>query len=292
MTNDDPGASVRIVEVGPRDGLQNETDPIPTAAKIAFIDALSQAGHSHIEVTSMVRPDRVPQLADAEKVFRGIEKTPGVRYTVLVPNERGLDRALAVGARSIAVFTAASERFSKKNTGMTLSRSLQTIAAMAERARREKVLVRAYVSTCFVCPYSGTVAPENVSAALRHLRDLGINAISIGDTMGAATPPEVEQLLDVVEAKCPTPNQANPFSGLALHLHDTHGRALENVHVGLERGIREFDTSARGLGGCPFAPGAPGNLSTESLLEFLDGRGLETSVDLELQKKASVHLGE
>jgi hydroxymethylglutaryl-CoA lyase len=281
-------ARVRIVEVGPRDGLQNEARAVPTALKLRFIDALADAGHRHIEVGSFVRPDRVPQLADAEALFRGLRRRDGVVYTALVPNRRGLERALAAGVESIAVFTAASEAFSAKNAGASIAESIDAIRAVASEAQAAGLRIRAYVSCAFVCPYEGTIAPERVLRVLGELRALGIAAISIGDTLGAADPRGVDRLLEAIAARCPAPRSAGaPLAGLALHLHDTYGRALANAVVGLAHGIEEFDASAGGLGGCPFAPGAKGNLDTGTLVSMLAAMGIETGIDLDAHERAA-----
>lgn len=272
-------STVRIVEVGPRDGLQNEAVFVPTAKKIAFVDALSDAGHTHIEVTSFVSPRRVPQLADAGDVFRGIRKSPGTTYTALVPNEEGLQRSLAAGARSIAVFTAASETFNRKNIGCSIDESIQRIAAVL-RAAPEGLRVRGYVSTAFVCPYEGTIDSLTALDVILRLRSLGIEEISIGDTLGAAWPDQVSRLLEAVDGSI-------GLRGIALHLHDTHRRALLNALVGLLHGVEEFDSSAGGLGGCPFAPGAKGNVATEELVALLHGMGISTGIDIEKERAAA-----
>jgi hydroxymethylglutaryl-CoA lyase len=265
---------VTIVEVGPRDGLQNESRTIPTPAKIAFIDALSEAGLPVIEATSFVNPAAIGQLADAEDVMRGIARKVGVRYPVLVPNERGLDRALAAGAREIAVFTAASETFNKKNINATIDESIARFVPVVSRARAEKLRVRGYVSCCFGCPYEGRVDPEKVVAVADRLVALGIDEVSIGDTIGVATPSQVVDLCDRLEKRI-------DIGRLAMHFHDTRGTALANVLAALELDIAIFDSSAGGLGGCPYAPGAAGNLATEDLLYMLHGMGIETGVSLE-----------
>ena len=265
---------VTIVEVGPRDGLQNEARVIPTGAKIAFIDALSAAGLPVIEATSFVDPRWIPQLADADDVLRGIAHKTGVRYPVLVPNEKGMERALAAGAREVAVFTAASETFNKRNTNATIAQSLERFAPVVALARREKVRVRGYVSTAFGCPYEGRIAPAAVVDVACKLVDLGIDEVSIGDTIGVATPNQVVDVCQALEARI-------DVGRLAMHFHDTRGTALANVVTALELGIAIFDASAGGLGGCPYAPGAAGNLATEDLLYMLDGMGIETGASLE-----------
>lgn len=271
---------VRIVEVGPRDGLQNEPGMVPTAAKVAFVDLLSQAGVAEIEVSSFVSPRRVPQMADADQVFQAIERRPGVAYSALVPNEVGLDRALAAQVGRVAVFTAASESFNLRNVGTSIASSVERFRPVTARAQQAGLDLRGYVSTAFHCPFEGPVAPASVVEVVRRLLDLGVAEISLGDTIGAAVPSEVDRLLDALEGIIDR-------GRLALHLHDTRGTALPNVLLGLQRGIATFDTSAGGLGGCPFAPGATGNLATEDLVYLLDGLGVPCGVDLEALRRAS-----
>ena len=267
-------ARVTLVEVGPRDGLQNEARVVPTATKIAYIDALSASGLPIIEATSFVDPRWIPQLADAEDVMRGIERRASVRYPVLVPNSRGMERALAAGAREVAVFTAASETFNKRNTNATIAESIERFMPVVALARERNVRVRGYVSTAFGCPYEGAIAPRAVLDVSRRLIDIGIDEVSIGDTIGVATPNQVV-------AVCETLKQHIDVGRLAMHFHDTRGTALANVVAALELGIAIFDASSGGLGGCPYAPGAAGNLATEDLLYMLHGMGIETGVSLE-----------
>lgn len=265
---------VTIVEVGPRDGLQNEAQVVPTPAKIAYVDALSAAGLPVVEATSFVDPRWIPQLADAEAVMLGIERRAGVRYPVLVPNAKGMERALAAGAREVAVFTAASETFNKRNTNATIAESLERFAPVVELAHERNVRVRGYVSTAFGCPYEGKVAPAAVLDVSRRLVAMGIDEVSVGDTIGVATPNHVAEL-------CALLQQHIDVGRLAMHFHDTRGTALANVIAALELGIAIFDSSSGGLGGCPYAPGAAGNLATEDLLYMLDGMGIETGVSLD-----------
>jgi isopropylmalate/homocitrate/citramalate synthase len=272
---------VRVVEVGPRDGLQNERNPVPTAAKIAFVDALSRAGFRDIEVSSFVRADKIPQLADAAEVFAKIDRRPNVRYWALVPNEKGFDAAQSAGVQHIAVFTAATDGFSKANVGVGVQESLQRLAPVIDRAGKAGLPVRGYVSTVFGCPYEGKVDPEAGPRVARALLDTGCEEISLGDTIGVAVPSDVDRVLD----KAAGLNIS--FAQIALHLHDTRGTALANVLAGLERGIANFDSSAGGLGGCPFAPGATGNLATEDLLYFLHGMGIETGIAFDETARAS-----
>ncbi|MCX7624305.1 MAG: hydroxymethylglutaryl-CoA lyase [Thermomicrobium sp.] len=263
---------ITVVEVGPRDGLQNEASFVPTEAKVAFIDALSEAGFPVIECTSFVSPRAVPKLADAEEVMRRIHRRAGTRYLVLVPNERGLERALSAGCDAVALFAAASEAFSRANLKAPIDDTLVRYASVAAEARAAGCWIRGYVSVAFHCPYSGPVPLEQVVRIARRLQDFGCDEIAIADTIGTATPDEVARLLDELLRWI-------PVGKLALHLHDTYGRALENVSVALSFGIRTFDSATGGLGGCPFAPGAPGNLATETLLAFLDARGLRHGID-------------
>ena len=264
---------VTIVEVGPRDGLQNEKTIVPTAAKIAFIDGLAAAGLPVVEATSFVSPKAIPQLADAAEVYSGIQKRPGVRYPVLVPNLRGMERALGVGVREIAVFTAASESFTKANINMTIAESFAAFAPVLAAAREHGVRVRGYVSTAFGCPYEGAVPPARVREVTLRLFELGVAEVSLGDTIGVATPNQVPEVVG------PLLNDVGA-DRLALHMHDTRGTALANVLVGLELGIAIIDAAAGGLGGCPYAPGAAGNLATEDLVYMLHGMGITTGVDL------------
>jgi hydroxymethylglutaryl-CoA lyase len=274
---------VTVVEVGPRDGLQNERAIVPAAAKLELIGRLTAAGLAVIEATSFVSPRAVPQLADAEEVMRGLRREPGVRYPVLVPNARGLERAQAAGATEIAVFTAASESFCQANIGMSIDRSLEVFETVVAAARAAGMWVRGYVSTAFGCPYEGAVDPAAVARVAAALDAMGCAEVSIGDTIGVAVPEQVPEVIGAVSAGV-------PVERLALHLHDTRGNALRNVDAGLELGVRTFDSSAAGLGGCPFAPGAPGNLATESLVEHLHREGLRTGVDAALVADAGAFI--
>ena len=264
---------VQVVEVGPRDGLQNEQVQIPTAQKIRFIDMLSQAGFGMVEATSFVSPKAIPQLADAGEVMTGITRREGVSYPVLVPNKKGMERALAAGTRTVAVFTAASETFTQHNINMTIAESFESFRPVVEIARGEGIWVRGYISTSFGCPYEGAVSPTNVLDVARRLLDLGVDELSVGDTIGVATPNQVVEVVTLLAGQL-------PLEKLALHFHDTRGTALANVLTGLQLGVTIFDSSAGGLGGCPYAPGAAGNLATEDLLYLLHGLGIETGIDL------------
>ncbi len=279
--------SVRIVEVGPRDGLQNQPVVLPTATKLAWIEKLAGAGLRNIEVTSFVRPDRVPQLADASDVAAGLPQIEGVQYSALVPNQKGLDRALAAGIDRVAFFTAASDTFCRKNINMSIDESIERYGEMLANSPHETFSVRAYVSTCFGCPYEGEVPTEAVLRVCRDLVQLSIDELVICDTIGVATPADIHRILDVIA----TPDlflNFDPTDQIALHLHDTRGTALVNVYAALEHGISIFDAAAGGLGGCPFAPGASGNLATEDLVYLLRGLGIETGVDLEKLTEASL----
>lgn len=268
-----PG-SVQIVEVGPRDGLQNEGAQVPTAAKIAFVNALAAAGHSTIEVSAFVSPRWVPQMADAADVFAGIERREGVRYTALVPNLAGLERAQKAGVDEIAIFAAASETFSQRNINQSIAASLEAYSVVCERARTAGLRVRAYLSTVFGCPFEGDVPIATVADVASQLVAMGAYEVALSDTIGIAHPGQVAPVVDAV-------TKHFPRQQIALHFHDTRGMALVNVAAGLDEGITTFDASAGGLGGCPYAPGATGNLATEDLVYMLNGLGIQTGVDLE-----------
>jgi hydroxymethylglutaryl-CoA lyase len=272
MTSPRP-TSVRIVEVGPRDGLQNESQPVATADKLAFIDKLAEAGLAQIEATSFVHPKAVPQLADAMDVARGLAPREGVTYSALVPNARGLERAIEAGVRRVAVFTAASDSFTQKNIQMSVDESLTTFAPVVRDALAAGMTVRGYVSTAFVCPFEGEIAKERVLEVTQRLLDMGVDEVAISDTIGAAAPTDVERTVGHVTA-------AVPVARIALHMHDTYGTAVANVCAGLSLGVTTFDASCGGLGGCPYAPGAAGNLATEDLVYLLERMGRPTGVDL------------
>ncbi len=265
---------VTIYEVGPRDGLQNEARLVATPDKIAFIDGLSATGLQHIEITSFVNPKWIPQLADAAQVSQLIARRPGVEYSCLVPNKQGLERALGAGMHEVAVFLSASETHNKKNVNKTIAETLTAFEEVIAPAREAGARVRAYVSTVYGCPYEGDVDPEKVVALVKELRARGVYQISLGDTIGVATPMQVE---DVIR-RC---LEVAPVEDLALHFHDTRGTALANVLVGIGMGIGTVDSAIGGLGGCPYAPGASGNLATEDVVYMLHGMGIETGVDLE-----------
>ncbi|QQR80963.1 MAG: hydroxymethylglutaryl-CoA lyase [Deltaproteobacteria bacterium] len=271
---------VKIVEVGPRDGLQNEKEIIPSEDKIRFIDALSESGLSVIEVSSFVHPKWVPQLSDVSEVYSKIQKKKGVQYPCLVPNLKGLERAIGLGVKEIAVFTAASDGFNQKNINMTVAESLIGIREIIQKAQQEKISVRGYVSTVVACPYEGKIAPEKVLPVVQSLLDAGVDEVSLGDTIGAAVPTDVEKLLSLLL-------KTQEVAKLAVHFHDTRGTALANILKSLEMGISIIDSSAGGLGGCPYAPGASGNVATEDVLYMLHGMGIQTGVDLDQVVAAS-----
>ncbi len=273
-------AEVTIYEVGPRDGLQNEARQVPTADKIRFIDALVGAGIHDIEITSFVSPKWIPQLADAAEVARGVQRQPGVRMSALVPNRRGLETALASGMKEIAVFLSASETHNKKNVNKTIADTLVAFDDVIPHARKAGVHVRAYVSTVFGCPYEGDVDPEAALTLTRQLRDMGVYQISLGDTIGVANPQQVEDILGRVLA-------TQPAADIAVHFHDTQGTAVANCLVALTMGITTIDAAAGGLGGCPYAPGAAGNLATEDIVAMLHGMGVKTGIDLDKLAEAS-----
>lgn len=272
--------SVTVVEVGARDGLQNEPSVVSTQEKIAFIDLLSQTGLRWIEATSFVSPSAIPQLADASEVFAGIRKAAGVRYPVLVPNLRGYERAKACGVDAIAVFTAASQAFTRRNINMTIEESIATFAEVVRRAKNDRLWVRGYVSTAFGSPFGDAVAPQAVLEVCVKLMELGCDEISVGDTIGVGVPTQVDEIVPLLA-------RAIPLERLAFHFHDTRGTALANVYAALRQGVRIFDASAGGLGGCPYAPGATGNLGTEDVLYMLHTMGVETGVDLAKVRAAS-----
>lgn len=279
---------VTIYEVGPRDGLQNESRLIPTDDKVVFIDALSETGLRAIEITSFVNPRWIPQLADAVEVSRRIKRRPGVIYSALVPNRQGLDSALAAGMTEIAVFMSASETHNKKNINKTIAATLEAFRDTVPPARAAGLKVRAYLSTVYGCPYEGAVDPVRVVDLCRQLRELGCYQLSLGDTIGVANPRQVRDVLSRVLAEIPLPE-------VAVHFHDTRGTALANILVSVEMGITTVDSALGGLGGCPYAPGASGNVATEDVIYMLEGMGVRTGVDLdklvEVSRLASTLVG-
>ena len=267
-------SKVRIVEVGPRDGLQNEKAIVPTATKIELIERLSDTGLQTIEATSFVSPKWVPQLADATDVYTAIRKNPGVRYPVLVPNMQGYERARAVGVSEIAVFTAASEAFNRKNINASIDESIERFMPIMARAKSDGVAVRGYVSTVLGCPYQGDVPVGDVVRVAKRLYDLGCYEISLGDTIGIGTPTKAKAMLDAVAHEV-------PMDALAVHFHDTRGQALANILACLELGVAVIDSSVSGTGGCPYANGASGNVATEDVAYMLHGMGIDTGIDLD-----------
>ena len=275
-----PVDSVKIVEVGPRDGLQNEKVTVPTDAKVEYITTLADAGLRVIEAGAFVSPKWVPQMADTDEVYRSIPKDPGVEYPVLVPNMKGLERAIDAGVKSIAIFTAASDTFNQRNINMTIDESFANYAPVAARALSERIRVRGYISTAFGCPYEGDVPAEKGLEVSARLLDLGCYEVSVGDTIGVGTPMQVQGVIGMLL-------QVIPAQKLAMHFHDTRGTALANTLAALEMGIATFDASSGGLGGCPYAPGASGNLATEDLVYMLDRMAIETGVSLDRLVAAS-----
>lgn len=274
---------VKMVEVGPRDGLQNEPQTVPAAVKIELIDRLGAAGLPVIEATSFVSPKWVPQMADAAEVMAGIRRRPGVRYPVLAPNLKGLENAIAAGADEIAVFAAASETFSRRNTNCSIDEGLDRFAAVLDAARGHDVRVRGYVSCVLGCPYEGEVAPGQVARIAERLRAMGCYEISLGDTIGVGTAGRMRALIDTVAAKVPREQ-------LAVHCHDTYGQALTNIYAALEEGVAVVDSAVAGLGGCPYARGATGNVATEDVLYLLNGLDIATGVDMDRLLEASRYI--
>jgi hydroxymethylglutaryl-CoA lyase len=275
---------VSIMEVGPRDGLQNESTLVETEAKIGMVEALADAGLTRIEITSFVAPRWIPPLADQAEVARGIKRNPGVTYAALVPNLKGYENAVAAGMTEVALVVSASETHNKKNINATPEETLARYVELAARAKAENVAFRAYISTAFGCPYEGPVAPARVAAFAARLLDLGAYEISLGDTIGVASPRQIREVIHAVQLTI-------PLHKIALHLHDTRGTALANALCGYELGVRAFDASVGGLGGCPYAPGASGNLATEDLVYMLETMGVHTGVDVERLADVSRMMG-
>lgn len=264
---------VTIIEVGPRDGLQNEPAFVPTKDKIELINKLSQSGLKHIEATSFVSIKAIPQLSDGDEVLRLIDKPADVHFSVLVPNEQGMQKALAAGVKEIAIFTAASELFNQRNINCSITESIERCVVVTNLAKAHKIRVRAYVSCVLGCPYEGTIKPEQVVHVTRQLIELGVDEISLGDTIGVGTPKQTQALITAI-AHC------LPLSKLAMHFHDTYGQAIANIFSALECGVTRFDSSVAGLGGCPYARGASGNVATEDVLYLMLGLGIETGIDI------------
>jgi len=265
---------VRIIEMGPRDGLQNEKTAVSVQARIGFIEALVGAGLDTVEVGAFVSPKAIPQMASSDAVLRGVAHMTGAEFHVLVPNEKGYDAARAAGAKVVSVFAAASEGFSRANINCTVAESIERFKPVMERAKADGVRVRGYISCVLGCPFDGEIKPKAVADLAKTLWDLGCYEISLGDTIGVGTPDKAKQMLRAVSANIPA-------AKLAMHFHDTYGQALANLYAGLEEGVRVIDAAAGGLGGCPYAPGATGNVATEDVVYMLEGMGLSTGVDME-----------
>jgi hydroxymethylglutaryl-CoA lyase len=268
------GDQVRIIEMGPRDGLQNEKTPVSVEARIAFVDALVAAGLTTVEVGAFVSPKAVPQMAGSDAVLRGVARVKGAEFHVLVPNEKGYDAARAAGAQVVSVFAAASEGFSRANINCTVAESIARFKPVMARAKAEGVKVRGYISCVLGCPFDGEIKPKAVADLASTLWDLGCYEISLGDTIGVGTPTTARDMLRAVAANVPA-------ARLAMHFHDTYGQALANLYAGLEEGVRVIDAAAGGLGGCPYAPGATGNVATEDVVYMLEGMGIGTGVDMD-----------
>lgn len=264
---------VTIIEVGPRDGLQNEPTFVPTQYKIELINSLSDSGLQHIEVTSFVSAKSIPQLADGDTVFRQLNHKNQVHFSALVPNEKGMEQALAAGVRNIAIFTAASEQFNQRNINCSISDSIARFKPVMALALANKIRVRGYISCALGCPYEGAIHPEKVLAVSRALLELGVDELSLGDTIGVGTPKQTKQLIATMQ-------QTIPLTNIAMHFHDTYGQAIANIYAALESGITRFDSSVAGLGGCPYAQGASGNVATEDVLYLMHGLGVETGIDI------------
>ncbi|MTI42886.1 hydroxymethylglutaryl-CoA lyase [Roseibium hamelinense] len=271
---------VTIFEMGPRDGLQNETNFVPTGQKIELVDRLSGCGFRKIEVTSFVSPKWVPQMADAQEVMEGIYRHPAVTYSVLTPNVKGYGAAVRVSADEVAIFGSASEGFSRKNINCSVAESIERFKPLIEKAQKDAIPVRGYVSCVTDCPYDGATSPAKVAEVAKTLFDLGCYEISLGDTIGAGTPETIGKMLDTVLGDLPAEK-------LAGHFHDTKGRALENIEISLDKGLRTFDSAVGGLGGCPYAPGAKGNVATEAVAALLSDKGFETGLDMDKLKDAA-----
>ncbi len=264
---------VTLIEVGPRDGLQNESSFVATDKKIELIDMLSQSGLKYIEVTSFVSPKSIPQLADNHLVFKGIEKNDLVHYSALVPNERGMNQALEAGVREVSLFTAASELFNQRNINCSISESIARFTPVLKLAKLHQIKVRGYISCVLGCPYEGAIEPKKVADVALQLLDLGVDDISLGDTIGVGTPCQTQLLLEMVL-------KLVPLDVLAMHFHDTYGQAIANIYSSLTFGVHRFDSSVAGLGGCPYARGASGNVATEDVLYLMHGLGIDTGVDI------------
>ena len=264
---------VILLEVGPRDGLQNEINFVPTKHKIEFINLLGETGLQHIEITSFVSAKAIPQLADSEEVFREIEKPAHIHFSALIPNEKRMEQALHAGVKNIAIFTAASESFNQRNIHCSIQESIQRFEPVMAIAKANNIWVRAYISCVLGCPYEGDISPQQVRSVALELLKLGVDEIDLGDTIGVGTPKQTENLINVIKQDIPLPQ-------LAMHFHDTYGQAVANIHQALQLGVRRFDSAVAGLGGCPYACGASGNVATEDVLYLMHGLGLETGIDI------------
>lgn len=264
---------ITLIEVGPRDGLQNEPTFVPTPIKIEFINRLSQTGLSHIEATSFVSSKAIPQLADNQTVFKTINKANSIEYSALVPNEQGMTAAIEAGVQHIAIFTAASEQFNQHNIQCSIQESIERIKPVLTMAKAHGITVRGYISCVLGCPYEGSILPSQVLHVVEKLLSLGIDELSLGDTIGVGTPKQTQDLIKIIKPSLPLTN-------IAMHFHDTYGQAIGNIYASLEEGITQFDSSVAGLGGCPYARGASGNVATEDVLYLMHGLGLETGVDI------------
>ncbi len=264
---------VTMIEVGPRDGLQNESSFVATKNKVDLINALAQSGLQHIEVTSFVSSKSIPQLADSEAVFRAIDQPPGIHFSALVPNERGMQKALAVGVKEIAIFTAASEQFNQRNINCSIAESIVRFEPVMALAKAHHIRVRGYISCALGCPYEGDIDPKQVLNVARQLLELGATEISLGDTIGVGTPKQTQTLINTLRPTL-------PLSKIAMHFHDTYGQAIANIYASLACGVSRFDSSVAGLGGCPYAQGASGNVATEDVLYLMHGLGIETGIDI------------
>jgi hydroxymethylglutaryl-CoA lyase len=265
---------IRIIEMGPRDGLQNEKTPVSVADRVAFVERLVDAGLRTVEVGAFVSPRAIPQMVGSDEVLRGVSHIGGAEFHVLVPNEKGYDAARNAGARVVSVFAAASETFSRANINCSIAESIERFKPVLVRARADGVRVRGYISCVLGCPYEGEIKPQAVADVAKRLSELGCYEISLGDTIGVGTPVKVKEMLRTVQIEVPMTN-------LAMHFHDTHGRALANLCAGMDEGVRVIDSAAGGLGGCPYAPGATGNVATEDVVFMLEGMGIRTGVDME-----------
>lgn len=264
---------VTMIEVGPRDGLQNESSFVATKNKVDLINALAQSGLQHIEVTSFVSSKSIPQLADSEAVFRAIDQPAGIHFSALVPNERGMQKALAVGVKEIAIFTAASEQFNQRNINCSIAESIVRFEPVMALAKAHHIRVRGYISCALGCPYEGDIDPKQVLNVARQLLELGATEISLGDTIGVGTPKQTQTLINTLRPTL-------PLSKIAMHFHDTYGQAIANIYASLACGVSRFDSSVAGLGGCPYAQGASGNVATEDVLYLMHGLGIETGIDI------------